>query len=378
MRRVIFAAIMILALWAFPFAAYAAEDDLGLTAQAYVLLDGNSGQTVCEKNSDQRLYPASTTKIMTLVLAMEALNNGKINLDDQVTTSKEAASMGGSQVYLFEGETRSVREMIIAIAVGSGNDASVAMAEFIAGSNQGFIKMMNEKARQLGMSGTNFTNAHGLHDENHYTTAADLAKLSFCAINTPGLLEYTTIYEYDFRPEPKPLKLWNTNRLLKWYDGCKGLKTGYTPEAGRNLASVVDRDGTRLISVVMGVEEAKGHFTESMKLLNYGFNTYQFKRLYETETVISEIPVAKGRSAEIKLVVKSDVGCLLKKGDDQKLSVTTSVPTELEAPFEAGQVAGKLELLANGKQVAVYNLVTKEAVARGSMWGTWKKFFTCI
>ena len=255
-KKMIIILLLVLIIIIIPQTAWAEE--LSIKGSSCILMDGGSGEILYEQNPDVKCYPASLTKIMTLVLTLEALDEGKISLDDDVITSGEAASMGGSQVYLYEGEVRTVEEMLIAVAVGSGNDASVALAEFVAGSLPAFIDMMNEKAKEIGMTNTNFANPHGLHDENHYTTASDMAKLAYYAIKVPKLLEFTSIYEYDFRPEPKPLKLWNTNRLLKWYDGCDGLKTGYTPEANRNLVATAVRDDLRLITVVMGVRKQRG------------------------------------------------------------------------------------------------------------------------
>jgi D-alanyl-D-alanine carboxypeptidase (penicillin-binding protein 5/6) len=358
-----------------PVSASATEPVLDIKAKGCVLLDGVNGDIIYQQNADSKCYPASTTKIMTLVLVLEALDSGKISLKDQVITSQEAASMGGSQVYLYEGEKRTVDEMIIAISVGSGNDASVAMAEYVAGSTQGFVTMMNEKAKELGMTNTNFCNPHGLHDDNHYTTAADMAKLALYAVKVPKFLQYTSIYEYDFRPDPRPLKLWNTNRLLKWYEGCDGMKTGYTPEAGRNLVASAQKDGLRLISVVFGVAEAKGHFTESMKLLNYGFNKFQFKSVYPAGSVIDKIAVGKGRQDQVELIVKNEVGIMTEKGQEPKISLQMKAPSSVEAPVQAGQVIGELQLFKDGQLLGTYQLVAKEDVAKGNLFRTWKKFF---
>lgn len=236
-----------------------ADDNFSLDCKSAILLDGSSGEVLFEQDSDLQCYPASVTKIMTMVLILEAVEDGRISLEDKVTVSDAAASMGGSQVYLYPGEVRTVDEMLVAIAVGSGNDAAYAMAEFVGGTYDNFISMMNDKAKELGMNGSHFMNPHGLHDENHYTTAADLGKLAYHALSVPYFLDYTSIYEYEFRTSPL-LTLWNTNRLLKWYEGTDGMKTGYTEQAGRNLVATVERDGMRLISVVLGCEESQSHF----------------------------------------------------------------------------------------------------------------------
>jgi D-alanyl-D-alanine carboxypeptidase (penicillin-binding protein 5/6) len=302
LKRIILSAITIcIILLVFAPDSYGAGE-LNIKGEACILVDGVSGETIYAQNPDKKWFPASITKIMTMVLALEAIEQGKADLEDQVSTSEYAASMGGSQVYLYPGETRSLHEMLIAISVGSGNDASVAVAEFLAGSHEAFVDTMNTKAKELGMKGTNFTNSHGLHDDNHYTTAEDMAKLAVYALNVPKFLEYTSIYEYDFRPEPKPLKLWNTNRLLKWYDGCDGMKTGSTSIAKRNLVSTAERNGLRLVAVVLGVGVTNGHFTESMKLLNFGFNQFEFAQIYQKGDKVTSINVSKGAVDEIDLV----------------------------------------------------------------------------
>ena len=287
MRKIIFS-LVLLAIILCPSIALgdsAAANDLQLECKSALLMDGISGDILYEQNSQEICYPASVTKIMTLVLILEAVDAGTISLDDMVPVSEEAASMGGSQVYLYPGEQRSVDEMLIAIAVGSGNDAAYAMAEYIGGTMPGFVELMNQRAQELGMNNTHFVNPHGLHDDDHYTTAHDLGILAYHALSVPRFLDYTSIYEYEFRPEPKLLTLWNTNRLLKWYEGTDGMKTGYTEEAGRNLVTTVERDGMRLISVVLGAQERQGHFNESMKLLNYGFNQFTYIPIRESREI---------------------------------------------------------------------------------------------
>lgn len=346
---------------------------LNINAPACILLEAQSGDILYKKNADEKHYPASVTKLMTLVLACEAIENGDAELTDVVTTSKEAASMGGSQVYLFEGEQRSLEEMLIAVAVGSGNDASYAVAEFLSDSCQGFVQKMNDKAAELGMAGTHFCNPHGLHDDEHYTTAADLAILACYAVKVPKLLEFTEIYEYDFRPDPKPLKLWNTNRLLKWYDGTDGLKTGYTDKAGRNLAATAERDGLRLISVVLGATERNGHYTESMKLLNYGFNLFSWEDLYPQGAVITNIPIEKGVLNSVDLMLSEPVRVLQRKGEQKELSLRYTVNKRLLAPCEAGKNAGELIVYQGEKEMHRYPLVTAAAVEKCGLLTTFKK-----
>lgn len=350
-----------------------AADDLALQCKSALLLDGASGQVLYEQNADEKCYPASVTKIMTMVLIMEAVGNGAISLDDVVTVSQEAADMGGSQVYLYPGEQRSVDEMMVAIAVGSGNDAAYAMAEFVGGTYGNFIQMMNDKAAALGMSGTHFVNPHGLHDEEHYTTASDLGKLAFYAAGLPGLLDYTSIYEYEFRPEPNLLTLWNTNRLLKWYDGTIGMKTGYTEEAGRNLVAVAERDGLRLISVVLGCGERQGHFRESMDLLNYGFNTFSRQVIYEKGAKVAEIPVSKGESDSVELVAAVDAGYTCRKTETAEITQSLALQESLPAPVTEGDVGGTLILYKDGQELQTVDLVAAQDIPKGGLFRTWKK-----
>ncbi len=352
--------------------------EFSLDATSAVLVDGNSGKILFEQNADAKVYPASVTKLMTLVMILEAVDDGTISLDDKVTTSAKAASMGGSQVYLYEGEVRTVDEMIIAIAVGSGNDASYAMAEYMGGTMENFVDMMNKRAKELDMNNTNFANPHGLHDENHYTCAHDMAILAYHAIQVPLMLDYTSIYEYEFRPDPKKLVLWNTNRLLKWYDGTDGLKTGYTPEAGRNLVASAVRNDLRLISVVMGVEERKGHFTKSMELLNYGFNTYKYNLLCKAGDVIATVPVGKGSVDEIEATVAQNVGVTSAKTDTAELSFSIETESGLTAPIKAGAVVGQVTVYSNGEKVTTRDIIATKDVKRGGFLRTWQKLLNNI
>ena len=365
--------LIIIIYFAFCGTALADGEDLGLHCASALLLDGASGQVLYEQDADRKCYPASVTKIMTMVLILEAVNDGTISLDDVVTVSQEAADMGGSQVYLYPGEQRTVDEMLVAIAVGSGNDAAYAMAEFVGGTYDNFISMMNEKAAELGMEDTHFANPHGLHDEDHYTTASDLGKLAFYASKLPGLLDYTSIYEYEFRPEPNLLTLWNTNRLLKWYEGTIGMKTGYTQEAGRNLVAVAERDGLRLISVVLGCSERQGHFRESMDLLNYGFNSFRREVIYEKGQKIADVPVSKGESDSVELVTAEEAGYTCRKNDSAEITETVEVQDHLEAPVRQGDAGGTLAIYKDGQVLQTVDLVAAADVPKGGLFRTWKK-----
>ena len=377
MRKIVFSILLFSAWLLLPTTALA-DDSLTLDCKSALLLDAVSGEVLYEMNSEEPCYPASVTKIMTLVLILEAIEDGKIQLTDEVSVSAEAAAMGGSQVYLYEGETRTVEEMLIAIAVGSGNDSAYAMAEFVSGSYSAFIDLMNKRAAELGMSGTHFTNPHGLHDAEHYTTAADLGRLALYALSLPDFLNYTSIYEYEFRPEPNPLVLWNTNRLLKWYEGTDGMKTGYTEEAGRNLVATVERDGMRLISVVLGCRERQGHFLESMELLNFGFNNFTYQQLYPAGATVAKISVSKGAADSVSLITAEEIGYIQAKNSD--VSITESIQLEqiLPAPVRAGEKGGTITLYRDGSEWRSIDLIAAENVERGGVWRTWRKLLTAM
>ncbi len=372
MRKTIFCLTLLL-VFLFTGTALASDTALELNCKSAILLDGASGEILFEQNSHEQCYPASITKIMTLVLALEAVDAGTISLDDTVTVSEEAASMGGSQVYLYAGEQRSVDEMIVAIAVGSGNDASYAMAEFIGGTMPDFVALMNQRAQELGMKDTNFVNPHGLHDDNHYTTAYDMGLLAYHALKVPKFLDYTSIYEYEFRPDPKLLTLWNTNRLLKWYEGTDGMKTGYTEEAGRNLVATVMRDDMRLISVVLGAEERQGHFNQSMTLLNYGYNKFEYVAIYAANETICEAPISKGKKDSVKLVSPNNVGYSCEKGKAGDINEKIEIIPNLKAPLKAGDIGGKLIIYKDGSELTSIDLVVGEDIDKGGFFRTWGK-----
>lgn len=371
MKKTVFCLIMLLFCLC-PSTALA-DTSLELACTGAILMDGNSGEILFEQNSREKCYPASVTKIMTMVLILEALETGTISLDDEVTVSEAAAGMGGSQVYLYPGETRTVDEMLIAIAVGSGNDASYAMAEYISGTITDFVNLMNKRAKELGMINTHFVNPHGLHDDNHYTCAYDMGVLAYYALSLPLFLDYTSIYEYEFRPGPRLLILWNTNRLLKWYDGTDGIKTGYTEEAGRSLVATVKRDDMRLISVVMGSPKRQGHFSESMKLLNYGFNKYEYICLHEAGEIICEAPVSKGKSDTVDLIVAQNIGYTCEKGASNDISETIEIFPNLRAPLTAGDIGGRITIYKDGDAYLTADLLVAEDMAKGGFFRTWGK-----
>ncbi|KKM08893.1 hypothetical protein SY88_22495 [Clostridiales bacterium PH28_bin88] len=354
---------MLTVIYPFP-VAWAQE--LNLKAKGVILMDADSGQILYEQDADARWYPASVTKVMTLLLALEAVEEGRACLDDTVIASEYACSFGGSQVWLEPGEKFPLEQMLIAVAVGSANDASVAVAEHIAGSEEAFVEMMNQKAKKLGATNTHFTNPHGLHNDEHYTSARDMALISRYALRYPKMLELTAIKEYTFREEPK-LVLWNTNKLLWWYPGTDGLKTGTTSEGGRSLASTVEREGLRLIGVVMGVDYAKGHFSESMKLYNYGFARFGFKQFFAPTDIVQHIPVAKGDRDSLPVVPARKVGAMVPKGKGEGLVTRIELPPMVTAPVAQGQRVGEVVVLRDNQELSRVDLLAAETVGRGSL-----------
>ncbi|HBT20472.1 MAG TPA: D-alanyl-D-alanine carboxypeptidase [Peptococcaceae bacterium] len=359
-----------------PFPSYAAAG-LDLKCKGAVLVEAQSGKVLYEKNSHLKWYPASMTKIMTLVLALEAVRDGRASLNEKVVASENACSYGGTQVWLKPGEEFSLKEMLIAIAVGSANDCCVAVAEHLAGTEEAFVDMMNKRAEELGAKNTHFANSHGLHNDNHYTTPYDLALISRYAITLPHMLELTSIKEYTFREKPK-LVLYNTNKLLWWFEGTKGLKTGTTDKALRNLTAVAERNDLTLISVVMGCEEDRGHFTESMKLLRYGFARYTYKHFYSKGKQIAQAKVGKGNVDKIGVVPKENIGVAVPKGENISIKVRCELPKLVDAPVKKGEVIGNAVVLEGDKKVFSVPLCAAEEIKRASFFNMFKKVFFSI
>ncbi|AEF94907.1 Serine-type D-Ala-D-Ala carboxypeptidase [Desulfotomaculum nigrificans CO-1-SRB] len=337
---------------------------LNTTAESAILMDYNSGQVLFQKDPDTRRPMASVTKLMTMLLICEAEAQGKIKLTDKVVASEHACSMGGSQIFLEPGEQLTIKEMLISIATGSANDASVAMAEQIAGSEEAFVAMMNEKAQAMGLKNTHFSNPTGLPVENHYTSARDMAKVLRECLRYPVFREVSKIYEYDLRGGE--FKLWNTNKLLKWYPGTDAGKTGWTNEAKFCLAASAKRDGLRLISVVLGCPMPKTHFQETMKIFNYGFARYKAVNLAEEGQVIKVIKVDKGDLEKVKVITQAPVGLVVAKGQEKTVQGQINLPDKLKAPVKKGQVVGNYVVTKDGQELLKVNLVAADNVPKAS------------
>jgi len=334
-------------------------------AEAYVLMDADSGKILAAYDENKRLAPASMTKLMTLILGVEALEEGKANLTDKVVTSENAWKMGGSQIYLEPGETMTYEEMMIAIAAGSANDACVAVGEFLEGTHQSFVDKMNAKVHDLGLENTHFANAYGLPAEGHYTSAYDMAVIARYALAHPRVLEYTSIKEYNLRQGK--FKLYNTNKLLWWYQGADGFKTGWTNEAKYCLTSTVKRDGLRLISVVMASPEVRGHFRDSMELFNYGFAKYAYKSFFTRDSVCGLVQIGKGTEGEVEALAAEDAGSIYLKGEKDNISNQKQLLPYINAPITKGQKLGEIQIFKDGNLQKTVDLVSAKDIARGGL-----------
>lgn len=350
-----------------PMTAYAAPE---IQAPSYILMEASTGQVICEQNAKERRSPASITKIMTLLIIFDHLGTGRVRLDSEVMTSAYAKSMGGSQVFLEEGEVQTLETMIKCIAIASGNDASVAVAEFIAGSEQEFVALMNQRAKDMGLSNTHFVDCCGLSDsDDHYTCAEDVALMSRELITKyPEVLQYTGIWMEDIvhntRQGSSNFTLSSTNKLLKMYEWTTGLKTGSTSKALYCLSATASKDGINLIGVVMGSPNNKTRFQDAMSLLNYG---YSVSNLYEdpNEEALPPVPVRGGIEKEASMTYKEHFRYLDIAGSDlSKIQKTISLPPEIEAPVKRGDPVGEAVYTLDGKRIGSVSIVSDVSVEK--------------
>ena len=343
--------------------------ELEIAAPSAILMDAATGTVLYEKDAHTPLAPASVTKIMTLLLVMEALDAGRISWDDQVIASEAAAGKGGSQVYLEAGEQMSMEDMIKSVAVVSANDCATALAEHIAGSEQAFVAMMNQRAQELGMENTHFVNCTGLDDEpnaqEHLTTAYDIALMSRELLKHEDICRFTTIWMDTVRNGEFGLA--NTNKLVRFYQGTTGLKTGYTSTAGHCLSASAERDGVEFIAVVLHCDTSGDRFQSAKQLLDYGFANYTLAEP-DPNAEIPPVPVLLGTQASITPVPDSASPVLIEKGQASGLTTRVEVAQQVKAPVEAGQRLGTLSLQADGAPIASIPLVAPEAVERLSWW----------
>lgn len=339
-----------------------ANNPLELTAKAAVLMNAETGQIVYALNAQQQLPEASITKIMTMLLVFEAYDAGKLSMDETVTCSEYAASMGGSQIWLEPGEQMSVHDLIKAALVGSANDACVALGEHIAGSNEAFVSMMNDRAEELGMINTFYLNCTGLDAEGHVTSAQDIAIASAELLQHEEVLDFTGIWMDTLRDGK--LQLTNTNKLIKQYNGAIGLKTGTTSQAGCCISAAARRDDMTMIAVILGAPDSKSRFADAKKLLDYGFANWELADVSEIEVELPDIPVTNGMEKEVGAFVQIEGKVLTEKGKSKDIQVKTELPETLEAPIELGQPIGTVRLTLGSETIGEYDILADRTSAK--------------
>lgn len=343
-----------------------------IDAKSYILMEASTGTVLSENNSEEPLPPASVTKIMTLLLIYDSVDQGKIKWDDMVTVSEHAASMGGSQIFLEPNEQQSVETLTKSIAIASANDAAVAMAEFIAGSEESFVSMMNEKAQELGMKNTTFVNACGLDAEGHKMSAKDIALMSRELITKyPDIKKYTTTWQdtitHTTSKGTTEFGLTNTNKLIKWYKDATGLKTGSTSEALYCLSGTAERDGMELIAVVMAAPDPKVRFQTTMKLLDYGFANYRLQSGKAAGEIVGKVPVYKGMLDTVDGAVASPVNIVTPKENKAELTSKTEFVESINAPVKKGDKIGEIIYYTNNKEIARANIIANEDVEKANL-----------
>ncbi len=331
-----------------------------------VLIDADSGKLLFSENSDERLPPASITKIMSLILVMEAIENGQFTYETVLTCSDTAAKLGGSQIWLEPGEQMTVNDLLKAVAIVSANDATVLLAEAVAGSEEGFVVLMNSKAKSLGMNNTNFMNATGLDAENHYSTAYDVALMSKELLKHKKITEYTTVWMDTLRNGQSQLV--STNKLVRFYKGCTGLKTGTTADAGYCLSASASRDGLNLVAVVMGADTSPDRFSACQKLLNFGFANYLNKEIKTDENLPETVPVKKGTKKSVMVQKSENYYALIKKNQKDKIKTEVNLPEYVTAPVKKGDKIGEIRILCDGEEIGVLPINASESVYGINIW----------
>nr|WP_249226464.1 D-alanyl-D-alanine carboxypeptidase family protein [Alicyclobacillus mengziensis] len=342
---------------------------LASEARSAVVMDYSTGKVLFEKDAHEKLPLASVTKVMTLLLIMEALDSGQIHLTDKVKTSEHAAQMGGSQVFLEPGETMTVNDLLKAISMASANDACASMAEYIAGTESQFVKKMNQRAKDLGMDDTHFVNSNGLPAPNHYSSAHDIAIMSRQLLKHEEITKYTSKYsDYLRKDSEHPFWLVNTNKLVRFYDGVDGLKTGYTSESKYCLSATAKRDGFRVIAVVMGEPKSTTRNKEVSELLNWAFAEYQSRVLYPAGATVKEVEIPHGVPEEVTVRTADTLGIVMHKGEKADIKTTIQLKSNLHPPLKKGDVVGKISVSRDGEDVASVPLVVSQDVRKAGFF----------
>ncbi|WP_442594672.1 D-alanyl-D-alanine carboxypeptidase family protein [Neobacillus sp. D3-1R] len=353
------------------------KTDLVNEVKSAILIERDTGTVIYEKNSQEQLPPASMTKIMTMLLIMEAIDEGRLSWEEKVRASEYAASMGGSQIFLEPGEEMTVKELLKGIAIGSGNDASVAMAERIGGSEEAFVEMMNKKAKELGLKNTKFQNTTGLPASDHYSTAYDMAMMAKELLKYDKITQFTGQYE-DYLRETTDKKFWlvNTNKLVRFYPGVDGLKTGFTREAKYCLTATAEKNGMRVIAVVFGAPTSKERNAQVTKLLDYAYSQYQTHPMYKRGHALGKAAISKGDKKTIDAVTSEPISLLTKKGENiEKVKKEITLKKNLKAPVNKGDQVGTIKLIKDGKVLTESPLVANVDVKKAGWWKLFKRSF---
>ncbi len=371
MKKLLSLFLAICIAWAFGTTAFA--DGLSISAKSAILVERSTGRVLFEYEADTQMPPASITKIMTLLLVMEAIENGKLTMETQVTASEHACSMGGSQIWLEPGEIFTVHELLKAAAIASANDACVALGEAVSGTEEAFVELMNQRAGELGMKNTVFQNCTGLDAEGHLSTARDIAIMSAELLKHEKIKDYSTVWMDSLRNGETELT--NTNKLVRFYKGCTGLKTGSTDGAGCCLAASAEREGMELISVTLGSGNTDERFASGRKLLDYGFANFALAVPVPPAEELHEIPVIHGTAESIMPVFDTPENYLLPKGQETLIEQKVELPESLEAPVEKGQVIGKVKVSLNGGEIGEYNIIAGEGAEKMSFFAALRILF---
>ncbi len=347
------------------------ETGMKVKAKAAVLMDAVSGEVLFAQNAHKKLPPASVTKVMTMLLILEGCDSGKISLSDTVTISERAASMGGSQMYMEPGEQHTVEELLKGVAMVSANDGCVALAEHLAGSVEMFVEQMNKRAAELGMKDSHFVNTNGLPVANHYTSAYDIAVMSRALIAFPETAQWFTKWQDTIKVglpgKEKEFGLTNTNKLIKQYPGAIGIKTGFTQDAGYCLSGAAERDGTRLIGVILGCTTSNIRFAEIKRLLDYGFSNYESVKIAEKGQVQKALKIEKGTPSKVDVIMEDDAAILVKKGNKNRIKTKIEMDGYIKLPLKRGQKLGELVVLQDGKEKERFPIVARDSAKKASI-----------
>lgn len=372
MKKIIF---ILISLFSFIFIKNVSAVEMDISAKSAILVDFNTGKVLYSKNENEPLAMASMTKVMSMLLIMEKIDDGSLKYDDIVEISTESSSMGGSQIFLNPGDKYKVIDLLKGVAMASANDAVVALAEKTYGSKEHFIEAMNKKAESLGLKNTHFVNVHGLDEEGHYSSAYDMSVMARELLKHEKILDFTRVYEeYLTKPDGSQIWLVNTNKLVRFYDGVDGLKTGFTQKAGYCLTATGKKNNLRLISVVMGEESIEKRSSDTVKLLNYGFNTFKVNLIKNKSEILGKVNVQKGKKENVNVVLVNDLIELLNASDKPSNYKFKILVDKITAPVKKGDVIGKVKVLNdNGILISQVDITVNENVLKANLWDLFKR-----